>query len=126
MLIRFLIVALIFTACRTGEIACPKVKGVKLRTRPGNYLQKHSASTAPAVEEKTKPHVSYKVQRKDLKSLQNIEEWDCPRPGGKAEIPKAVKANIKKNRRKFDDYYRSRNATDTVKISSNRSARTSE
>jgi hypothetical protein len=32
----------------------------------------------------------------------SVEEWDCPRPGAKHYLPKSVKANIKKNRKKFE------------------------
>jgi hypothetical protein len=32
-----------------------------------------------------------------------MEEWDCPRPGSKKYLPKSVKDNIKKNKRKFEE-----------------------
>ncbi|HTF16423.1 MAG TPA: hypothetical protein VK658_00050 [Chryseolinea sp.] len=32
----------------------------------------------------------------------SMEEWDCPRPGSKKYMPKSVKDNIRKNKKKFE------------------------
>jgi hypothetical protein len=123
MLIRFLLLFILISACKSGEIACPKVKGVKLRSRPGNYM-KNSQAMASAKQEK-EPRFDFRTQNKNVKSAQTIEEWDCPRPGagGKTGVPKAIKANIKKNRKKFDDYYKNRSYPDSVKVFDTKSRR---
>jgi hypothetical protein len=40
----------------------------------------------------------------DGRSVSNVtqEEWDCPRPGNKKYMPRAVKENIKKNLKKIN------------------------
>ena len=120
MLIRLLLLAFLFAACRSGEIACPEVKGVKLNKRPTNYRMRMNAYASAEEEEKEK--FTFPRQTRPVKDAASIEEWDCPKPGAKAQVPKAVKDNIRKNRRKFETYYRNRSFPDTLHTSSYRPA----
>jgi hypothetical protein len=115
MLIRFLIVLLLFSACRSGEIACPEVKSLKLRKRPGHYIRSNDSQVTASAEER-KPVKSVPSPKK-LKTISSIEEWDCPRPGANV-IPKSVKENIKKNRKKFEQSAKQRAPVDSVSTSS--------
>jgi hypothetical protein len=53
-------------------------------------------------------------QTRNIKSIDTIEEWDCPKPGTRNALPKSVKENIKKNKRKFEEYYKNRIQPDSV------------
>ena len=113
MVFRILLLALIFTACRSGEIACPDPMTAKLRKKPGNYLKvshrEMSASTREAQRDKP-----FKFpEPRSVKSASSIEEWDCQKPGSKT-MPKSVRENIKKNRKKFDAYYRNKVLPDSL------------
>jgi len=44
-------------------------------------------------------YVKYTMQHVD------VEEMDCPKPGEKKTMPRAVKENIRKNRKKVRYYY---------------------
>jgi hypothetical protein len=118
MLMRLLLLAIIFTACRSGEIACPRVKGVKLNKRPANYrmrMEDHSLSASAKEDDKASARGEMvNRQTRPTKDPATIEQWDCPRPGSKTHLPKAVKDNIKKNRKKFETYYKNRINADTV------------
>jgi hypothetical protein len=117
MAIRLIVLILLFSACRSSDMACPEVKMVKLKKRPSNYLLRSSQRSLTASnrqQEKEKPKVDYRPQAtRNVKTIDSIEEWDCPKPGTKV-IPKSVKENIKKNRKKFETYYRSRTQVDSV------------
>jgi hypothetical protein len=96
-------------------MACPEVKTVKLKKRPSNYLLRtpqRSLTASNHQEEKERPRVDFRVNR-NVKSIDSIEEWDCPKPGSKA-MPKSVKENIRKNRKKFETYYKSRYLADSA------------
>jgi hypothetical protein len=113
MVFRILLLALLFTACRTGEIACPDPVTAKLRKRPGNYGLKTSQKNLTASAKET-PREKFKYpEPKNVKSAATIEEWDCPKPGSKA-VPKSVRENIKKNRKKFDAYYKNKAVPDSL------------
>ncbi|HEY9487860.1 MAG TPA: hypothetical protein VIQ51_05990 [Chryseosolibacter sp.] len=53
-------------------------------------------------------YVKYTIQHVD------VEELDCPKPGEK-KMPKAVKENIRKNRKKIR-YYFEETATDSLEL----------
>lgn len=118
MLFRLVLVVFLFAACRSGEIGCPQVKGVKLNKRPENYRMRMNqyAVTASAEEEKEK--ITWPRNTRPVKDAASIEEWDCPKPGTKAQMPKAVKENIRKNRKKFETYYKNRSFPDSLHSSS--------
>lgn len=115
MFFRIVILFFLLSSCRSGEIACPSVKGVRLNKKPSNYLKNIQRNATASAKEtrKEQPRIEPRVN-KSAKSAADIEEWDCPRPGSKTPLPKAVRENMKKNRKKFDEYYRNRLAVDTV------------
>lgn len=45
-------------------------------------------------------YVEYTIQHVD------VEDLDCPRPGEKKVMPRAIRENIRKNRKKVRYYYR--------------------
>jgi hypothetical protein len=114
--IRLIIVILIIcSACQSGIIPCPKVKTAKL-----HKSFKPSASTLTARAGQESEEESRKV--KEVKPsnghyIQNVsvEEWDCPKPGKKRYMPKSVKENIRKNKKKIESDYKE-NATDSLSI----------
>jgi len=101
MSIRFIVIIIVLcTACQGGKIPCPRIKTVKLQK---NYRPPASAYSAKATQ------VDPEIQRKEGKTndvhfIQNVsvEEWDCPKPGAKHYMPKSVKENIKRNKRKIE------------------------
>ena len=125
MLIRAIIFFLIVcTGCRSGIIPCPEVKGLKLkkshvnkRTRlpertiareePEPVVTVSSEARTPQQNSKNRyRYVKYTIQHVD------VEELDCPKPGDK-KMPRAVKDNIRKNRKKVRYYYEEA-ATDSL------------
>jgi hypothetical protein len=80
---------------------CPKPQTVKLhksfKTPPSSLISRanqHREVDTPRNKD---------VRPADAHYVGNIsmEEWDCPRPGAKRYLPKSVKENIKKNKKKF-------------------------
>jgi hypothetical protein len=53
--------------------------------------------------------VKYTIQHVD------VEELDCPKPGEKKTMPRAVKENIRKNKKKVRYYYQEVN-TDSLQL----------
>lgn len=115
------LVVLILGSCRSGEIACPEVKAVRLNKRPANYMRSHSRSYSASAQQKKDIHSKYEIplNSRPVKRAESIEEWDCPKPGTKATLPKAVKENIKKNRKKFDSYYKNKHHPDSLHAKEN-------
>jgi hypothetical protein len=120
MVSRILVLLILCSACRSGEIACPDPVTAKLRKRPGNYGLKTSQKNLTASSTEVSKEKTFKYpEPRNVKSAATIEEWDCPKPGSKT-IPKSVKENIKKNRKKFDAHYKSKVAPDSVAQTINR------
>jgi hypothetical protein len=107
------------TACRSGIIPCPEVKGLKLKKSfankgPRTFDRRPQAEQPEPVitvssEAKTLQNTSrnsnrYRYVEYTLQHV-DVEELDCPKPGEKKK-PKAVKENIRKNRKKIRYYYR--------------------
>jgi hypothetical protein len=118
MLIRALAIFLLLcTACRSGILPCPEVKGLKLKKSgvskririperpiahevPEPVITVSSDAKTPQTAGKNKyRYMKYTMQHVD------IEEMDCPKPDEKKVMPRAVKDNIRKNRRKIRYYY---------------------
>jgi hypothetical protein len=124
-----LIVLIMFTACQTGRIPCPKVKADKLRKsvvkRNFRYMERNTTTASIQREETTTRRTNLIRIPESHPPLEhiNVEEWDCPKPGVKRTVPKAVKDNIKKNKKAYETYYKSRNAADTVQMSRGRGGR---
>lgn len=109
--IRLIIVILIIcTSCQSGIIPCPKVKTAKLHK---SFKPSASSLTARASQEPEAE--TRKVKANEGHFIQNVsvEEWDCPKPGKKRYMPKSVKDNIRKNKKKIESDYRE-NATDSL------------
>src|SRR5690606_29681049 len=120
MMVRVALLVVLLVAlgsCRVNDMRCPKPKVVKLNKRPSNYMHTYYRSLAASAEEKPQSAKYQRPKSRPVKSAENIEEWDCPRPGERNQVPKAVKANIRKNRKRMDEYYRSREQMDTVELS---------
>jgi len=109
MKIRFIVlVLLVATACQTGKIPCPRIKYVKAKRTiiRKNFQQSEQSMQARAAadrvdEDKAQARV---VRGTDEKMVHNVsmEEWDCPRPGAKKYMPRSVRDNIKKNRKRLE------------------------
>jgi hypothetical protein len=109
MSVRFIVfVILICTACQGGLIPCPKVKTVKLQK---HYRPSASALTARANQEEPE-NQKKDIKINDVHYIQNVsvEEWDCPKPGSKHYMPKSVKENIKRNKKKIESDYKKQQA----------------
>ncbi len=120
MITRLLILLLIMGACRSGEIACPEKKSVRLKKRPSNYMKSYSRSLSASMNERPNIHSRGEIPgQKHVKTISSIEEWDCPKPGTRAGIPKSVKENIRRNRKKFNSYYKKRSDTDSLHTAAN-------
>ena len=93
----------LLSACQSGMIPCPRVKTAKLQK---NYRPPSSSSLSARAEEvKTDQESGAQNSRPGSEHyIKNVsmEEWDCPRPGAKKYMPKSVKDNIRKNKRKFE------------------------
>ncbi|MGC1244405.1 MAG: hypothetical protein WA874_22645 [Chryseosolibacter sp.] len=130
MLIRIMVLFLILcTGCRSGIIPCPEVKGLKLKKSQVNKRSRYQERNAtredaePVITvssdaETPQPgpknshryrYVKYTIQHVDVEAL------DCPKPGEKTSMPRAVKENIRKNRKKIRYYYQE--SADTLRLS---------
>lgn len=124
MLTRSIVIFLILcTGCSSGIIPCPDVKGLRLkksplskrfrfperdpRQEPDPVITVSSDARTPS-KNRTR-YVKYTIQHID------VEEMDCPKPGEKRTLPKAVKNNIRKNRKKVRYYYEQA-ATDSLQL----------
>lgn len=91
-----LVMILFCFACQTGRIPCPTVKKVRLE----KSAKRRSALVMTARAETDIPKTQLRNSRSSTtKEIQhvNIEEWDCPHPGSRKYMPKAVKQNIRRN-----------------------------
>ena len=120
-------VLILFTACQTGRIPCPTVKADKLRRsvvkRNLKYMDRFTtASIEPEETQRRTNLIRIPTTRPPLEHI-DVEEWDCPKPGVKRTMPKALKDNIKKNKKAYETYYRSRNSADSVQVARDRGGR---
>jgi hypothetical protein len=118
MLTRFLVILfIILTGCQTGKIPCPDFKADRVKRSSISKRQWYSDrnTTASAREVQTpeeakpvKPVINYQRGSEVKPALENInvEEWDCPKPGMKKNLPKALKDNIRKNKKAYESYYK--------------------
>lgn len=112
--IRLIVSLLIFcTACQMGKIPCPKIKTVKLHK---NYRPSAALLSAKANQEPETVNKAKEGRPSDVHFIKNIsvEEWDCPKPGAKHYMPKSVKENIRKNKKKFESDLRKENQADSL------------
>jgi hypothetical protein len=118
MIHRLTFILLLCSACSNGLIPCPEPKGIKYRRNAGNYRKIYERSLSASnrgQEEEGRDSRDYSSlrQTRSVKSVETIEEWDCPKPGSKT-IPRSVRDNIRKNRKKFETYYRNRSYPDSA------------
>ncbi|HYG20937.1 MAG TPA: hypothetical protein VD816_18490 [Ohtaekwangia sp.] len=103
---------LICMACQSGIIPCPTVKTAKARksTVHKRFLESSSTlsaranSTADEEKDRAATQRVKSAKTSDVKTIQHVsvEEWDCPKPGKRKYMPKAVKENIRKNLNKIN------------------------
>ena len=102
MLARWMVILLIVcTSCQSGLIPCPTVKADKVKKSSGKrgYF---SPKMVTASAKEAKPEITKRTTRPVTRpALENIdvEEWDCPKPGAKKHMPKALRENIRKNKK---------------------------
>jgi hypothetical protein len=102
---------LVCVACAPNPFACPSPEKVRLKKRVGvNYkvLIARKRQQQPKI---TKAELRQLMSR-EYKTV-TVEEWDCPRPGVK-NVPKEVQDNIRKNKKRFNEYYKTRNSSDSL------------
>lgn len=107
------IILIICTSCQSGIIPCPKVKTAKLHK---SFKPSASSLTARASQESEAETRKVKeIKPSEGHFIQNVsvEEWDCPKPGKKRYMPKSVKENIRKNKKKIETDFKE-NATDSL------------
>lgn len=117
------------TGCSSGIIPCPEIKGLKLKKSQvgkrmrfnDRQLAKDDAEPVITVSSNAETpqqsprnsnkyrYVKYTIQHVD------VEDLDCPRPGEKKTMPRAVKENIRKNRKKVRYYYQEA-GTDSLRL----------
>lgn len=113
MLIRLILLLIIFTGCQTGFIPCVKIRPDKTKKshvrKNVRYLERYTTASARVIPE-TPVKINYSRRSEMRPALENIdvEEWDCPKPGAKRNIPKALKDNIRKNKKAYESYYRNK------------------
>jgi hypothetical protein len=109
---RLMLVILIFcTSCQSGIIPCPVVKADKVKRsngRRGYFAPKMMTASVKESKETTEAKTRVRPQARPALEHVDVEEWDCPKPGGKRNMPKSLKENIRKNKKAFESYYKSR------------------
>lgn len=116
MLARLILLMFLLGSCAgVNEMGCPKVRVVKLNRKPTNYMRSHYRSISASNRESARDDSRVDLKPKQrIKTIDSIEEWDCPKPGSRAPLPRPVRENIRKNKKKFDAYYRNRIESDSV------------
>lgn len=104
------IVILICSACQSGRIPCPDARGPKIRkvkVSPKHHPEYTASinSHGGQAEQKTQSGQSRNSEGRFVKNV-SVEEWDCPRPGEKKYMPRAIKGNIKRNMKKINEEQR--------------------
>jgi hypothetical protein len=110
-LICTIITLILFTACQSGQFACPKPETVRLKKKAEINYKVLIARYRNQPKKITKAELR-QLQVREEKSVP-VEEWDCPRPGVN-NTPKQVQEAIRKNRKKFETHYRNRELADSV------------
>lgn len=118
MLIRAIVLFLILcTGCKSGIIPCPEVKGLRLKKSHANKRFRHErvlpreeaepiitvSSEARTPQPASKNSNKYRYVKYTIQHI-DVEDLDCPKPGEK-RMPRAVKENIRKHRKKVRYYY---------------------
>lgn len=108
----FCAILLIATSCQYGMIPCIKVRPDKVKKTHVRKIRYVDRSTTASVREipaeQVKPNYSRGSEVKPALENIDVEEWDCPKPGTKKNIPKALKDNIRKNKKAYETHYRNK------------------
>jgi hypothetical protein len=112
------ILILICTACQSGRIPCPDARGPKIRKVRVSSKQKpeYTASINSRrgqAETKTQTGQAKESEGRFVRNV-SVEEWDCPRPGEKKYMPRAIKGNIKRNMKKLNEDRKQKAAADSL------------
>ncbi len=119
MLIRCIVILFLFcTACRSGIIPCPEVKG--LRLKKSNFSKRSRYPEKSVAFAQVEPEITVSSDAKTLRPISkstnksryvkytmqhiDVEEMDCPKPGARKTMPKTVKENIRRNKKKIQLY----------------------
>lgn len=93
---------IICSACQSGILPCPKATTVKIKKSNRFYQPTYSLSAKAEADEEQHANVRNSKSTIKVVSHVSLEEWDCPKPGSKKYLPKAVKQNIRKNMKKIN------------------------
>jgi hypothetical protein len=112
------ILILICTACQSGRIPCPDARGPKIKKVRVSSKQKpeYTASINSRrgqAESKTQAGQAKESEGRFVRNV-SVEEWDCPRPGEKKYMPRAIKGNIKRNMKKLNEDRKQKAAADSL------------
>ena len=96
---RIALLLLLCTGCQMGILPCPKIKEAKLHTRYRYSSTAFSARANQEQSENTQAQRNKDPRVANTRFIDNVSvtEWDCPHPGRKHYLPKAIKDNIRKN-----------------------------
>lgn len=109
-----MIVVALFAACKTGEIDCPRPERVRLHKKTNANYQVLMARERAENEKGLSKAELRELQSYSYKTIP-IEEWDCPRPNAN-KLSKSMQRKIRKNRKRLEEYYKTREQADTVKL----------
>jgi len=108
-------VLLLSLACQSGKLPCPHLKAPKAkRTTISKRNLQYASARKEEAEEETKSQ-SGTGRSQDPRFIKHVtlEEWDCPHPGEKRYMPKAVKNNIRKNMQRINEDQKKSSADST-------------
>jgi hypothetical protein len=114
------ILILICTACQSGRIPCPDARGPRIKKVKVNpkHRPEYTASINTRrgqAETKTQTGQTKDSEDRFVRNV-SVEEWDCPRPGEKKYMPRAIKGNIKRNMKKLNEDRKQKAASDSLSI----------
>lgn len=112
------ILILICTACQSGRIPCPdargpKIKKVRASAKPRPEYTASINSRRGQAETRTQATQGRESEGRFVRNV-SVEEWDCPRPGDKKYMPRAIKGNIRRNFKKFNEDRKQKTASDSL------------
>ena len=94
-------------------MSCPEPQSVRLKKRAGVNYKVLLARRKNELKGITKTQLR-QLQAKEYKTV-SVEEWDCPRPGMN-KIPKHIQDNIRRNKKRINEYYKSRESPDSLSL----------
>jgi len=104
----------LFASCKSGDIDCPTPAKVRLNKKTKANYRVLMARHREERERGLSIAELKELQEYNKKSMP-MEEWDCPKPGMK-KTPKTVAQNIRKNRKRMEQYYKKREQSDSISV----------